>query len=703
MPGQILSDSGMYGAGYAGILFGKPASSYDLNSMQAMQASSLLALRPGLGASCALLPWSSPSRNSLIRDIRASVRNPATGEIHTAWRQSVGIVLPSDTQDRYLYFCARFAAYAADAESTEYQPRYEGEYISDRLYRDGYRKSPATSDQEEEIENRIAENGIGTETSVRFGMEWKLCWEGSIDPEYTPVAPILLCRYADGYRALFSQGRDYGNSELLQIPCLYLYPLSESLFALDGLASMMLADGSQVRLYASIVFPKDTPVSASLHIVTGIKNAPNISLAYYLKDGTHVESQEQYRAVWERNRPYLFYFSGNELVYEDTSPSVKRVYPCLRYSYSYRGTRIDLSQEPGSIEIDCEYDSQANAYKPAEGNVYTIEGTGHYWDGQSWRTAGKPGTIVFSAVGNLESDGRAVCPPGYAVCDGSVLEKEIYPELYAVIGDSYSQPDTSEGFFCLPDLTYSSPYMRMTSSIQPESQRGGRDSATLTKSNIPQFQTETGKTKTGLSVQPSFPRIQAEGTAQLPVSALMEEWLKHDHSNGVVGWTEQPRMCNVYGEEVQTDPNSSPSIPYRAAYPPADYAWRYTHAGSSLSARNYDMSSSYSLAYSCQKESPSTARWGLTSKGKNAGGSTASKSLAVSVTVPASQGTATVTETAHSHSVTVGTASPTPVVLNPEYALLRPFICLGQPLISEPEGSGTQPRIFPPPSVPDTP
>ena len=43
-------------------------------------------------------------------------------------------------------------------------------------------------------------------------------------------------------------------------------------------------------------------------------------------------------------------------------------------------------------------------------------------------------------------------PENYGACDGQALSKELYPELYEVIGTRFNTPNTASNMFCLPDL-----------------------------------------------------------------------------------------------------------------------------------------------------------------------------------------------------------------------------------------------------------
>jgi len=58
----------------------------------------------------------------------------------------------------------------------------------------------------------------------------------------------------------------------------------------------------------------------------------------------------------------------------------------------------------------------------------------------------QPGTI-FPYAGAVAS-----IPTGYLLCDGSQVPQQIYPDLYAVLGNIYGTPSPGSGTFYLPDL-----------------------------------------------------------------------------------------------------------------------------------------------------------------------------------------------------------------------------------------------------------
>ena len=55
-------------------------------------------------------------------------------------------------------------------------------------------------------------------------------------------------------------------------------------------------------------------------------------------------------------------------------------------------------------------------------------------------------------VGAVEAFAMKDAPVGWLVCDGGMYSSELYPLLSKALGATYNQPDTPEGFFCVPDL-----------------------------------------------------------------------------------------------------------------------------------------------------------------------------------------------------------------------------------------------------------
>lgn len=55
-------------------------------------------------------------------------------------------------------------------------------------------------------------------------------------------------------------------------------------------------------------------------------------------------------------------------------------------------------------------------------------------------------------VGTIQAYAGANAPQGYLLCNGQPISKRKYAELYLAIGDLYSNAETAEGFFNVPDL-----------------------------------------------------------------------------------------------------------------------------------------------------------------------------------------------------------------------------------------------------------
>ena len=69
-----------------------------------------------------------------------------------------------------------------------------------------------------------------------------------------------------------------------------------------------------------------------------------------------------------------------------------------------------------------------------------------------WVKAAGNGTLYAdSPIGTILAYGGATAPNGFFICNGTELVKTAYPELYAVIGDSFGTASDNTKF-CLPDL-----------------------------------------------------------------------------------------------------------------------------------------------------------------------------------------------------------------------------------------------------------
>lgn len=75
----------------------------------------------------------------------------------------------------------------------------------------------------------------------------------------------------------------------------------------------------------------------------------------------------------------------------------------------------------------------------------------------------KEGMIVMTAeddlsqvssvpVATIIASASDAAPSGYLLCDGNQYSQTQYPALYLAIGNKYNKEDTSDGYFCVPDL-----------------------------------------------------------------------------------------------------------------------------------------------------------------------------------------------------------------------------------------------------------
>lgn len=94
----------------------------------------------------------------------------------------------------------------------------------------------------------------------------------------------------------------------------------------------------------------------------------------------------------------------------------------------------------------------ANIYSSDEGSVLTWNNASKMWE------AG-PGLSVLtkidiSPIGTIILHGGSLAPQGYLACNGQIVAKSDYPELWNTITDSYGRPnDLNESLFKLPDLS----------------------------------------------------------------------------------------------------------------------------------------------------------------------------------------------------------------------------------------------------------
>lgn len=90
-------------------------------------------------------------------------------------------------------------------------------------------------------------------------------------------------------------------------------------------------------------------------------------------------------------------------------------------------------------------------------------------------------SISTAPVGSIMLWGGIDIPQNWLLCDGEKYKVEDYPELYAVIGDTYGSGPT--GFFKIPDLTHRFPLGWGYSDTLGE--KGGEETHTLTINEMP--------------------------------------------------------------------------------------------------------------------------------------------------------------------------------------------------------------------------
>jgi len=68
-----------------------------------------------------------------------------------------------------------------------------------------------------------------------------------------------------------------------------------------------------------------------------------------------------------------------------------------------------------------------------------------------WQQCEEGGGAVVVAIGSvLNWCGSGDLPEGFLECDGAEYDQDAYPDLYAIIGDTFGNP--AGGNFCVPDL-----------------------------------------------------------------------------------------------------------------------------------------------------------------------------------------------------------------------------------------------------------
>jgi microcystin-dependent protein len=87
-------------------------------------------------------------------------------------------------------------------------------------------------------------------------------------------------------------------------------------------------------------------------------------------------------------------------------------------------------------------------------------------------------------IGTMMMFGGASAPTGgqWLLCNGAVLQQSAYPDLFAVIGRTYTQPATPTGSFCLPDLAGRIPIGVSSSDVLGD-RKGTRDAVVISHSH----------------------------------------------------------------------------------------------------------------------------------------------------------------------------------------------------------------------------
>lgn len=88
---------------------------------------------------------------------------------------------------------------------------------------------------------------------------------------------------------------------------------------------------------------------------------------------------------------------------------------------------------------------------------------------------------ICMEIGTIVMFGSDATPEGWLPCDGDVVSIDDYPELFAVIGESFGEQPTPSTFV-LPDMRWKFPYGAAPGLVGIE---GGESSVTLTVDEIP--------------------------------------------------------------------------------------------------------------------------------------------------------------------------------------------------------------------------
>lgn len=750
------------GINRTGVLFGNPISSYDLNSTQNGLINLLaqyLTKNMSSVASVDLEGWGASTllnRNTKLYNIKATVADSDRGETYFIYCPNLEINLPIIKQDQYLRIYYRVITYTKEARTNyENTPGEPAAIRANQMYRYGYRKSSATVTQEEAVYNDIGNNQIDSEVSVRKGLQWTLGWETSTGLENYTVGPIVaLYRYIakennTGIELLFNTTKNIGlNDSLTNVPTIYTKSITRDDIVLDGAYNIFMGALDTSVFRVQVVFDQTFDIGASKNLIVGIKNAPSFDLEYHLCDGNIIESSSVWDIHWEANKPYLMTCASGLLSYDDPRREHWR-YIKIRnlqlatpdYSSSDRtqwqdGSYIQNAENVGSkaLVLYSLY-SSAPYWRPKKNITYqfgrsiTISysngvqrkeffGYDHFFDGSSWKTNIPAGTLIDMPVYKKSNRDTGIGYyreffPGAVLCNGAWISRTIYSELAFVLGDRFGSGNTNN--FVLPD--YSDRYSKSVKGDISGTANKGRNSFTLTQSNIPKMDVTLGSTSTGeTTATATFAGTSANISVGIDNKKLLQATAKnHYHLIGVAPYTTSV-LEDGYASSVaaatgwvidSTSGTSGSGGYYFVKYPDSATYLKPTNMGYS----NISPSISYkgiakkgtnpngsTMAIASIEKSNSTSgtevnyhsRWAISSLGvlnttsnfdanRMDYGTTTSN-----VTSYTPKGSITVKK--HSHtlpSMKVGTtgSSATAVALNPSYYEVNTYIFLGQSLV----------------------
>lgn len=582
------------GINRTGLFFGNPISSYDINSTQNNLLNILAQYMTKTGESTAsvdLEGWGASTvldRNTKLHNIRASIYDAARGETYFIYCPNITLNPPTVKRDQYLKLYYKIIVYTQE-NRTNYE-NTEGVAIlpcSSQVYRYGYRKSSSTASVEELAENDIGDNQIDSEVSVRLGIQWTLGWETAEDLASYSEGPIVaLYRYKSASAEfLFNTTRQLAyNANILTVPTVYTKTIGNYII-LDGIYDMLMTNSDTSVFKANVVFDQTFNIGANVHIVVGVKDAPDVSLEYRLVDDTVVRANSNWTPDlrWEANKPYLMHCVGSNLMYY-TDPSFNQLYRVYAYklsnnnggsqdkvgsTYTTTANGSIITNSTTTYYIIYNYHISRQSWEPKWDVVYNIEGVDHYYHGE-WRTVIPAGTIVSYPVYNNSSNSRAF-PVGTVLCNGAKLNKTKYSKLQSVLGYSFGG-SSSSNYFNLPD--YGSNYVKSsTGNVTASNYKGGRSSFSLGANNIPSMQVKntsgsnadkitmsftTSNTTLSSSNLPSVTttvKFKNQPTAKLESAALtdmMNIMLKHYHLPGQAAYHPGPGVLDSNAVMVNT-------------------------------------------------------------------------------------------------------------------------------------------------------